>query len=53
MTPLRSDSAVKQILLSLNETERFLVEDLDETHLIISTDHIERVKALLAAEVSQ
>ena len=42
---------MKQILLSLNEDERFIVEDLDDTHVMIVPEKIDRVKALLEAEV--
>lgn len=50
-----SDAAVKQILLSLNESnkeERFIVEDLDETHVMIAPEKVDRVRAILEAEVS-
>ena len=30
-----SDSVVKQILLSMNEKDPFIIEDLDEFHVII------------------
>lgn len=46
-----SDSAVKQILLSLNEEERFIVEDLDDTHVMIAPEKVERVRTLLESEV--
>lgn len=46
---------MKQILLSLNESnkeERFIVEDLDETHVMIAPEKVDRVRAILEAEVS-
>jgi TFIIH basal transcription factor complex TTD-A subunit len=49
----RSDSAVKQILLTLDERpgQSFIIEDLDEFHLLIRTDEEQRVKRELEAEV--
>ncbi|GAA6046966.1 hypothetical protein JCM3770_003454 [Rhodotorula araucariae] len=42
------DPAVKQILLQLDEessrTKRFLIADLDETHVLIAPDAVERVR---------
>ncbi|BGP02050.1 TFIIH basal transcription factor complex TTD-A subunit [Rhodotorula toruloides] len=41
------DPAVKQILLQLDENagrHRFIIADLDETHVLISPDAVERVK---------
>ncbi|BGP42185.1 hypothetical protein JCM10449v2_006190 [Rhodotorula kratochvilovae] len=42
------DPAVKQILLQLDEesgrTKRFLIADLDETHVLIVPDAVERVR---------
>lgn len=46
-----SDSAVKQILLSMNEKEPFIIEDLDEYHLIVKADEEYRVRKELEAEV--
>ncbi|GAA5863727.1 hypothetical protein JCM3774_001230 [Rhodotorula dairenensis] len=44
------DAAVKQILLQLDENSgrrRFIIADLDETHVLISPDAVERVRAEL------
>ncbi|GAA6000720.1 TFIIH complex subunit TFB5 [Rhodotorula paludigena] len=42
------DPAVKQILLQLDEenrsNRRFVIADLDETHVLISPEAVERVK---------
>lgn len=46
-----SDSAVKQILLTMNEKEPFIIEDMDEYHLIIKADEEYRVRKELEAEV--
>lgn len=44
-----SDAAVKQILLQLDENagrRRFIIADLDETHVLISPDAVERVRVV-------
>lgn len=46
-----SDSAVKQILLTMNEKEPFVIEDLDDYHLVIKADEEYRVRRELEAEV--
>ena len=51
--PLFSDSAVKQILLTLDERpgQSFIIEDLDEFHVLIRADEEQRVRRELEAEV--
>ena len=46
-----SDSAVKQILLSMNERNPFIIEDLDDFHLVIRADEEYRVRIELESEV--
>ena len=46
-----SDSAVKQILLQMNEKQRFIIEDLDDTHLVIKADEEYRIRRELEVEV--
>ena len=46
-----SDSAVKQILLTMNEKQSFIIEDLDDYHLVIKADEEWRVRRELEAEV--
>ena len=50
-----SDPAVKQILLELDENgpSRFIIQDLDETHVVISSDSLERVREQLAEELEK
>ncbi|PVU94072.1 hypothetical protein BB561_002814 [Smittium simulii] len=36
-----SDSTAKQVLLRLNEDKKFIIEDLDETHLFVETSAVE------------
>lgn len=46
---LSSDPAIKQFLLHLDETlklgRKFIIQDLDETHLFISADILETLQA--------
>ena len=46
-----SDSAVKQILLSMNEKQSFIIEDLDDHHVVIKADEEYRVRKALEEEV--
>jgi TFIIH basal transcription factor complex TTD-A subunit len=48
-----SDSAVKQILVTLDERpgQSFIIEDLDEFHVLVRADEEQRVKRELEAEV--
>jgi len=50
-----SDSAVKQILLTLDErpNQSFIIEDLDEFHVLIRADEEQRVKRELEAELEK
>jgi TFIIH basal transcription factor complex TTD-A subunit len=50
---LTCDSAVKQILLSMNERESFVIEDLDDFHLFIKADEEYRVRKELEAELEK
>jgi len=50
---LTCDSAVKQILLTMNEKDNFIIEDLDDFHLIIKADEEYRVKRQLEAELEK
>ncbi len=46
-----SDSALKQILLSMNEKQSFIIEDLDDFHVVIKADEEYRVRQEVEAEV--
>ena len=49
-----SDSAVKQILVTLDERpgQSFIIEDLDEFHVLVRADEEQRVRGVeLEAEV--
>ena len=46
-----SDSAVKQILLSMNEKQSFIIEDLDDHHVVVKADEEYRVRKALEEEV--
>lgn len=43
---------MKQLILSLDERNRFIIMDLDETHLLISPDRIDWLRSELEVEVS-
>lgn len=47
-----SDAAVKQLILSLDERNRFIIMDLDDTHLLVSPDRVDWLRAELEIEVS-
>jgi TFIIH basal transcription factor complex TTD-A subunit len=47
-----SDAAVKQLILSLDERNRFIIMDLDDTHLLISPERIDWLRSELELEVS-
>jgi len=48
-TLIECDPAMKQFLLFLDENmklgSRFIIQDLDETHVFVSTDVVEQLKA--------
>jgi len=50
---LTCDSAVKQILLTMNERDNFIVEDLDDFHVIIKADEEYRVRKQLEQELEK
>ncbi|KAH9855462.1 nucleotide excision repair TFIIH subunit [Lenzites betulinus] len=50
---LTCDSAVKQILLTLNERENFIIEDLDDYHVVIKADEEYRVRRELEVELEK
>ncbi|GAA6064085.1 hypothetical protein JCM10212_003443 [Sporobolomyces blumeae] len=55
-TLITCDPAVKQILLQLDENNsfgRFIIADLDDTHLLIQGDHLDRVQHELELELEK
>ena len=46
-----SDVAVKQILLAKNVQQQFMIEDLDEYHILIKSEEEERIRRMLDTEV--
>ncbi|EMD36168.1 hypothetical protein CERSUDRAFT_51929 [Gelatoporia subvermispora B] len=48
-----SDSAVKQILLTMNEKDSFIIEDLDDHHVVIKADEEWKVRRELEAELEK
>ncbi|GAA5940662.1 TFIIH complex subunit TFB5 [Sporobolomyces koalae] len=50
------DPAVKQILLQLDESGavgRFIIADLDDTHLLIANDYVDKVQDELEIELEK
>jgi len=50
---LTCDSALKQILLSMNEKQSFIIEDLDDFHVVIKADEEYRVRQEVEAELEK
>ncbi|GAA96045.1 uncharacterized protein L969DRAFT_96767 [Mixia osmundae IAM 14324] len=50
---LTCDAAVKQIILQLDERDKFIIADLDETHLLVATERVEDIKAMLDVEATR
>jgi len=46
-----SDPAVKQLLVNMDEKQSFIIQDLDDNHLLIKADEEDRVRRELEAEV--
>ncbi|KAF7419397.1 hypothetical protein PC9H_001987 [Pleurotus ostreatus] len=51
--PVCSDPAVKQILLAMNEKQSFIIEELDDYHLVIKADEEYRIRRELEAELEK
>ena len=49
---LCSDPPVKQLILQMDEDKHFIIQDLDETHLLVSADSLDMIKQHLEEEVS-
>ncbi|PBK71467.1 nucleotide excision repair TFIIH subunit [Armillaria solidipes] len=50
---LTCDAAVKQILLAMNERQTFIIEDLDDNHLLIKQEMEYYVRKELEAELEK
>ncbi|KLO18237.1 nucleotide excision repair TFIIH subunit [Schizopora paradoxa] len=50
---LTCDSALKQILLTMNEKQSFIIEDLDDNHVVIKADEEYRVRLEVEAELEK
>ncbi|KAK0495656.1 nucleotide excision repair TFIIH subunit [Armillaria luteobubalina] len=48
-----SDAAVKQILLAMNERQTFIIEDLDDNHLLIKQEMEYYVRKELETELEK
>ncbi|KAJ1719476.1 hypothetical protein LPJ53_005776 [Coemansia erecta] len=47
---IECDPDAREILLQLNSKEKFIIEDLDSTHLFITASHLKRVQAAVDKE---
>ncbi|KDN37311.1 nucleotide excision repair, TFIIH, subunit [Tilletiaria anomala UBC 951] len=52
-TLLTCDPAVKQLILVINEQMVFVIEDLDETHLLIDPSMVEAMRIRLDDELEK
>ena len=50
-TRTQRDPPVKQLILSMDEEKHFMIQDLDETHLLVSADSVSTIKEQLEDEV--
>lgn len=50
---ITTDPPVKQLILVMNEERNFLIQDLDETHLLVSADSVEMIKEQLEEELEK
>ncbi|KAF9042777.1 nucleotide excision repair TFIIH subunit [Hymenopellis radicata] len=50
---LTCDAAVKQILLAMNEKQFFIIDDLDDNHLLIKADMEYMVRRELEVELEK
>lgn len=46
-TLIECDSTVKQLILNLDEKNKFVISDLDETHLLIQSSWVDFLKVEL------
>lgn len=52
--PKTSDAAAKQLIISLDERgDHFIIQDLDETHLLVDSTKVEDLRALLEEELEK
>ncbi|KAF8519171.1 TFIIH subunit TTDA/Tfb5 [Gautieria morchelliformis] len=50
---LTCDPAVKQLLVNMDEKQHFIIQDLDDNHLLIKADEEDRVRKELDAELER
>ncbi|KAF5339741.1 hypothetical protein D9611_009170 [Ephemerocybe angulata] len=50
---LTCDPAVKQILLAMDEKQKFIIDNLDDYHIVIKADDEYRVRLELEAELEK
>ncbi|KAF8587495.1 hypothetical protein K439DRAFT_1338076, partial [Ramaria rubella] len=47
------DPAVKQLLVNMDEKHSFIIQDLDDNHLLIKVDEEDRVRRELEGELER
>ncbi|EOQ98667.1 hypothetical protein E3P92_04051 [Wallemia ichthyophaga] len=47
------DPAVKQIILNLNDRKRFIIQDLDLQHILVSPDSVQTIKFEVEKELER
>lgn len=52
-TLITCDPPVKQIILKLDEESKCVIEDLDETHLLVKTNELERIRTLVDLQLEE
>lgn len=52
-TIVKCDPAMKQLLLFLNDEEKFIIEDLDETHVLIDRSYVSKLKTRFKAALEE
>ncbi len=49
---MHSDPAVKQLILAIHEQLNFVIQDLDDTHLLVDPSKVKMMQDRLEEEVS-
>ncbi|KAI7829993.1 TFIIH subunit TTDA/Tfb5 [Kickxella alabastrina] len=50
---IECDPDAREILLLLNARDKFIIEDLDSTHLFINSTHLDRIQYELDKELEK
>ncbi|CAD6575440.1 MAG: hypothetical protein CYPHOPRED_005708 [Cyphobasidiales sp. Tagirdzhanova-0007] len=50
---ITTDPPVKQLIKSMDEEKHFIIQDLDDTHLLVSADSVNAIKEQLEDELEK